>query len=354
MPDFISSNSQVRQAQQAAAYTDLNSLQKIKSEGDKDVALQQVAKQFESMFVSMLFKGMRQANAVFEKGNMGHSNAEKMYRDMYDQQLSLNISQNRGLGIADIVYRQLKGNAPRQANVQEFEINDSQKLSGLSPYLKADKQFVSPLAPEQKVIDSQIIAEKDLKTEVGITPSLPILPIENTDSALLGAKTPLEFAQKLLPIAKKIAGSVGLDPLMTVAQAALETGWGKHIIKDALGQSSHNLFNIKADSRWAGDSVSTNTVEYRDGIAQKETARFRRYESIEESLRDFVDFMHNNPRYAKALDHKDNPTGFIKELHQAGYATDPAYTQKVQSVYRGLQKDLSPNALGQHHTKDVK
>ncbi|WP_394202896.1 flagellar assembly peptidoglycan hydrolase FlgJ [Marinagarivorans algicola] len=350
MPDFISSNSQVRQAQQVAAYTDLNSLQKIKSEEDKDIALQQVAKQFESMFVSILFKGMRQANAVFEKGNMGHSNAEKMYRDMYDQQLSLNISQSRGLGIADVVYRQLKGNVPRQANVQEFKIDDSQKLLGLSPYLKADQQFASSLTPEQKANGSKITTEKNRNRASDITPPVSTASSGNISGIPLEAKTPLEFAQQLLPMAKKIAGAVGLDPLMTIAQAALETGWGQHVIKDALGQSSYNLFNIKADSRWKGESVSTNTLEYRNGIPQKETARFRRYNSIEEGLRDFVDFMQSNPRYTKALSTKDNPTRFIHELQQAGYATDPAYAQKVQSVYRGLQKDLAPNIIDQPYT----
>ena len=93
--------------QTTAAYTDLNSLQKIKAEGDKDVALHKVAKQFESMFVSLLFKGMRQANAVFEEGNMGHSNAENMYRDMHDQQLALTMSHGKGIGIADALYRQM-------------------------------------------------------------------------------------------------------------------------------------------------------------------------------------------------------------------------------------------------------
>lgn len=333
MSDFMSSNGDVRQAQQAAAYTDLNSLQKIKSEGNKDVALQKVAKQFESMFVSMLFKGMRQANAVFEKGNMGHSNAEKMYRDMHDQQLSLNISEGRGMGISDMVYRQLKGSTQRQSNVEEFKLDESHKLTGLSPYAKSEGRLEGTRVPQ--------LNEDEAKVFGRASPEAKDVDTSQTRHDLFEAKTPLEFASKLLPIAKKVASAAGLDPLMMVAQAALETGWGQHMVKDALGQSSNNVFNIKADKRWAGDSVSTQTLEYRDGIAQKESARFRRYDSVEEGVRDFVNFIHNNPRYAKALDNKDNPESFIQELQQAGYATDPAYASKVKSVYLTIQQKLS-------------
>lgn len=353
MSDFLSANSHIRQAQQTAAYTDLNSLQKIKSEGDKDVALQKVAKQFESMFVSMLFKGMRQANAVFEEGNMGHSNAEKTYRDMHDQQLSLNISEGRGMGIADMVYRQLKGNHQRQANIQDFTLDNSQTLTGLSPYAKSDNTEAfkrtesqntelpdsSATSYSQTLLNSQssLNTSTSLNTRESFNKSESLKAVNNP---LVSVKSPADFANTLLPIVKKITSATGLDPLMMVAQAALETGWGKYMVKDALGQSSHNLFNIKADSRWSGESVGTQTLEYREGIAQKETARFRRYDSIEEGVRDFVHFIHNNPRYTKALENKHSPNDFIQELQHAGYATDPAYAQKVQSVYATIKQSL--------------
>ena len=313
----VSSRSPV---QTTAAYTDLNSLQKIKAEGDKDVALHKVAKQFESMFVSLLFKGMRQANAVFEEGNMGHSNAENMYRDMHDQQMSLNISEGRGMGIADMVYRQLKGNIqPEKVNLQGLDHSQMYKNRSLSPSNNAQLQAALNTA-DKSVTETVPVKTKTMEKQLDFLP-----------------KTPQEFTQGLLPVAKKVAKSLGLDPLMMVAQAALETGWGKHMVKDAYGKNSNNLFNIKADSRWQGDSVKTQTIEYRDGIAVKESARFRRYDSIANSVQDFVGFLQANPRYGDALKNASDGHQFVEALQQAGYATDPQYANKIKAVYQKVQ-----------------
>ena len=311
--------------QTTAAYTDLNSLQKIKSEVDKDVALHKVAKQFESMFVSLLFKGMRQANAVFEEGNMGHSNAEKMYRDMHDQQMSLNISEGRGMGIADMVYRQLKGNIkPEQVNTGDLDHSQMHKSNNLSPSDNA--KLHAELTSKNTLQASKVDVTSDAE---------PVKAIEKQPDFL--PKTPEDFARELLPVAKKVAKKLGLDPLMMVAQAALETGWGKHMVKDSYGKNSNNLFNIKADSRWQGDSVKTQTVEFRDGIAVKETARFRSYDSITKSVQDFVGFLQSNPRYDEALQKTSDGNQFVEALQQAGYATDPQYANKIKAVYQKVQ-----------------
>ncbi len=314
--------------QTTAAYTDLNTLQKIKAEGNKDVALQKVAKQFESMFVSLLFKGMRQANAVFEEGNMGHSNAENMYRDMHDQQMSLNISEGRGMGIADMVYRQLKGKVrPERVNIEGLDHSQMHRPDSLSPSDNAQLQSAlkpvgaggfKPIFKKQTPIESSPVNIADKASE-------------------FRPKTAEEFAKTFLPVAKKVAKSLGLDPLVMVAQAALETGWGQHMVKDAYGKNANNLFNIKADSRWSGDSVKTQTVEFRDGIAVKESARFRRYDSIAKSAQDFVGFLQSNPRYENALKNAANGNQFVESLQQAGYATDPQYANKIKAVYQKVQ-----------------
>lgn len=311
--------------QTTAAYTDLNSLQKIKAEGDKDVALHKVAKQFESMFVSLLFKGMRQSNAVFEEGNMGHSNAEKMYRDMYDQQMSLNISEGRGMGIADMVYRQLKGNVkPEQVNTGDLDHSRMHKPNNLSPSDHAKLQSVLTTKNTLQASSAGVLGD--------------VLPVKAIDKkAEFSPETPEEFSRELLPVAKRVAKTLGLDPLMMVAQAALETGWGQHMVKDAYGKNANNLFNIKADSRWQGDSVKTQTVEFRDGIAVKETARFRRYDSISNSVQDFVGFLQSNPRYGDALKKAGDGNQFVEALQQAGYATDPHYANKIKAVYQKVQ-----------------
>ena len=107
------------------------------------------------------------------------------------------------------------------------------------------------------------------------------------------------------PYAERAARALGVDSSLILAQAALETGWGKKVIANTRG-SSHNLFNIKADKRWTGDKVATQTLEYHQGIPVKENAAFRSYSSFEDSFNDYVQFLNDNPRANSALRHQGN------------------------------------------------
>lgn len=352
LPSLAAQNALQRSpAHSEQAYTDLNSLQKLKSEANKDVALRKVAKQFESLFVSLLFKGMRQANAVFEEGNFGHSNAEKMYRDMYDQQMSLNLAEGRGLGVADMVYKQLKGQSHR---VSSAEVLDHDRLnqrisSPVSALIDLDKLNHNQLKDDQlkngQLEKNDTVHGDKIDNDVSL-PSQASNKISSELNVSLNTESPGAFVQSLYPIVKNVAFKIGLDPLMMIAQAALETGWGKHLVKDSQGKSSNNLFNIKADSRWGGPRVTTQTVEYRDGIAIKEVAKFRRYDSIVTSAKDFIDFIQNNPRYQGALEKTADSQKFIEELQRAGYATDPNYAKKIQSVYERVNAELTMKTEG--------
>ena len=148
---------------------------------------------------------------------------------------------------------------------------------------------------------------------------------------------PIEFVKALWPMAEKIAQSMGMDPKILVAQAALETGWGKHISKDDEGKPSYNLFNIKADKQWDKGSVVTHTVEYEEGVAVKKHESFRQYKNFEESFQDYASFIASNPRYEKAINNTTNPEGYVNKLQQAGYATDPKYADKIMRIYHGDQ-----------------
>jgi flagellar protein FlgJ len=177
-----------------------------------------------------------------------------------------------------------------------------------------------------------------------------ITPIDETVDALLASsenklndtkaseplparfESPEEFVSSLLPLATDIATELGVDPKVLLAQAALETGWGKHIIKDG-SESTNNLFNIKADKRWDGDRAQVNTLEYRDGLAQQEKAQFRSYDSYEQSFRDYADFLKNSPRYQQALEVAADPRQYLQQLQAAGYATDPAYADKITTIF---------------------
>ncbi|MDD1965666.1 flagellar assembly peptidoglycan hydrolase FlgJ [Pseudomonas putida] len=146
-----------------------------------------------------------------------------------------------------------------------------------------------------------------------------------------------EFVATMLPLAKDAAARIGVDPTVLVAQAALETGWGKSIMRQSDGSSSHNLFGIKAQGGWQGPEARAITSEFRDGKMVKETADFRSYDSYADSFHDLVSFLQNNNRYQATLKSADNPEQFVKELQKAGYATDPGYASKISQIAKQMK-----------------
>ena len=120
------------------------------------------------------------------------------------------------------------------------------------------------------------------------------------------------------------------------------------MIRHPDGRSTHNLFGIKAGSGWQKETASVPTVEYRDGVAVKDRAVFRSYDSLAASFQDYVQFLQNNPRYKEALTHAGDPQQFTSALQDAGYATDPRYAEKINNVLRGetLASALSELKVG--------
>lgn len=275
-------------------YNDFGSLAKLRSQAGKDSpqALEEVAKQFEAIFIQMMLKSMRDAS--FGDSLFG-SQQQDMYRDMFDKQLAVTLSNGQGIGLADTLMRQLK-----------------QDFSSLRSPDKAHDKAISPATPA------------DGKTPVSASQDVSFA-------------SPQAFIDAVWPHAERVAKESGVSVEAVVAQAALETGWGKHIMKDANGKNSFNLFGIKADSRWDGDTVSVLTTEYRDGIVQRERASFRAYDSIEDSINDYANFLKSSPRYQNALQHQDNPHEYVKALQDAGYATDPAYAEKLTNIIQRYQ-----------------
>jgi len=281
-----------------ATYSDFESMSGLRQKAAKDphATLRQVAKHFESLYMNMMLKSMRQASMgdpIFD------SNSSGVYRDMFDSQIALQMSQQNGMGIADMLVKQLQG--------------------GLGTPVP-DKQNPAAL--------SDTFDQKDASSVVGEVKT----SINKPDPVSFSSHA--EFVDTLMPYAEQAAEELDVAPQVLIAQAALETGWGQHVQKLPNGKSSYNLFNIKADSRWNGDSLKVKTLEYRDGVAKQENASFRSYSSYQESFRDYVEFIQNNPRYEKALDTVADPEGYMQELQQAGYATDPKYADKVIDIYQ--------------------
>jgi flagellar protein FlgJ len=155
-----------------------------------------------------------------------------------------------------------------------------------------------------------------------------------------------EFVATMLPMAEQAAKRIGIDPRYLVAQAALETGWGKSVMRNTDGSSSHNLFGIKATGSWQGGEARAITSEFRDGQFVKETAAFRSYDSYQDSFHDLVSLLQNNSRYQDAVKSADNPEQFVRELQKAGYATDPNYASKISQIARQMKSYESYAMLG--------
>ncbi|WP_095195734.1 flagellar assembly peptidoglycan hydrolase FlgJ [Pseudomonas sp. Irchel 3A7] len=154
------------------------------------------------------------------------------------------------------------------------------------------------------------------------------------------------FVNTMLPMAKEAADRIGVDPRYLVAQAALETGWGKSVMRAQDGSSSHNLFGIKTGSSWKGDSARAITSEFRNGEMVKETAEFRSYASYKDSFHDLVTLLQSNNRYQDVVKSADNPEQFVRELQKAGYATDPNYASKISQIARQMTSYQNYAAAG--------
>jgi len=253
-------------------------------------ALKTVAKQFEAIFMNMMLKSMRDATP---KEGLFDNEQSKMFTSMLDQQLSQNVA-SRGLGLADVLVRQLSNtvNAPSQSN---------KNLSSGA---------VSP-------------------SNVQATPVDNVAKPNGSQPAHIKA-----FQDRLGAHAEEVSRETGIPAKFMLGQAALESGWGKHEIKGIDGNSSHNLFGIKATGGWKGKVVETATTEYVNGTPVKKMEKFRAYDSYADAFRDYGKLLRSNPRYEAVLANSQDAAGFAQGLQRAGYATDPNYAVKLTRIIK--------------------
>jgi len=318
-----------------ASYTDLNGLNKIKQLGKKDqaLALKELSKQFESLFLNLMLKSMRDSNAVFEEGGMFQSNEMQFHRDMFDNQLALTMSEGKGIGLADVFYKQMMLQYPQAREATATTPFEERPLPGrilpLSPYKIQQPENVDNIPTEK--------TNNNYQTSIQIPQRENIVPANesittNRDQEIKFDGTPKNFVENIYPHALKAAEKLAVDPETLIAQAALETGWGKYVIDSADGESSNNIFNIKVNQDWQGSSVSVSALEYKDGLAVKENSRFKKYESIQDSFDDYAKLISQNPRYQEAASQSDTKN-YLRGLQSAGYATDPDYAEKIMTLY---------------------
>ena len=307
--------------QKAQVYTEFDGLNALKTQArtDKEGALREVAKQFEGLFLSEMVKSMRKAGDVFAEGNYLNSQQSEFYREMFDNQLSLTLSQKQGTGLAEALVRQLSRQIPGMNS-------DGERLAAHKGSLADYDRSLPPLSkglPEKIQQVEEVVRNIDHEPKPDFSAKA---------SAPTRFDSPEEFIRELMPMAERAGEASGIDPKLMIAQAALETGWGKHMIEGEQGAPSFNLFGIKADSRWSGESVDIATTEFREGVPMNERAAFRSYPDYEASFRDYVSFLESNPRYRDVLSAADDPDLFADKLQEAGYATDPNYGAKIRRI----------------------
>ncbi len=282
---------------------DFNQYAKLRAgaKGNDAGTVREVARQFEALFTQMLLKASHSEDSS-ANDLLGGSGSDT-YRDLYDQQMAGHLSSGKGLGLADLLTRQLLGKAAPEA----ADPATIQKLSR-APRPAVDVDNQPPMKSAERPSDANA------------------------------------FVDALTPHAEKAAKELGIPARVLVAQAALETGWGKKQIRNADGSDSHNLFGIKASQGWDGATTNALTHEYEGGEKHRERADFRSYASVGEAFDDYVRFIKDNPRYAAALRSGGSASQYAQGLQKAGYATDPAYAAKIARIAYGRTMNASLDA----------
>jgi len=264
---------------------------KLKAGQNSASAVKEAARQFESLFMRELIKSMREATM---KSGLLDSPGGDLSEDLLDQQLAVHMSGMPG-GLSDMIARQL-----------------SQRISGESIPVPAAAPAPAP-----------------------------------TEAPGAGRPTGSQsaFVERHAAAAARVEQASGIPAAFMLGQAGHETGWGRSEITMANGSPSFNLFGIKATGGWSGKVAEVTTTEYVDGAARKVVAKFRAYDSYEDSLRDYARLITRSPRYAQVSQQTDSVQAWATGLQRAGYATDPDYASKLsRAINMTLRLQRAQNA----------
>jgi len=314
------------------AYTDVQGLSDLKraARAQDPAAVRETARQFESIFIRMMLQSMRDAGGQDELFSSQEGNT---YRSMFDDQIALEMSRGKGIGIADMLVEQLI-----RAGVDAQASGVTQLSNAVTARQPGEARAAPIVAPKP---DSAEPA-----TSAGATVSMAPVAATNAPTAALSADATSEaaapasrraFLESILPAAQKAAEVLGVSPRSLMAQAALETGWGRSMQREGAGMN-FNLFGIKASGSWTGRVQDQSTVEYVNGMPQRQVERFRAYDSIEASFADHARLLSRNARYADAVGTGDDTAAYAQALQRGGYATDPSYARKLTAVAEAIDR----------------
>lgn len=287
----------------ASAAWDAQSLNELKAKAGEDPAanIRPVARQVEGMFVQMMLKSMREA---LPKDGLFSSENTRLYTSMYDQQIAQQMTAGKGLGLAEMMVKQM---APEQP-------------------LPAEER---PAGPMKFPLETVMSFQNKALTQM-VQKAVP----RNYDVLLSGDSK--AFLAELSQPAQLASQQSGVPHHLILAQAALESGWGQRQIRRENGEPSYNLFGVKASGTWKGPVTEITTTEYENGEAKKVKAKFRVYSSYLEALSDYVGLLTRNPRYAAVTRAASAEQGALA-LQDAGYATDPEYARKLTNMIQQLK-----------------
>ena len=294
-------------ANSAGGYVDFARFNTLRSHAhrDADGTMQQVADEFEAMFAELMLKAARES-AMGE--GMFNSSELDTYHELLDGQLAQSLAKSQDFGFSKMLTQQFAG-----------ELAQARDRAGAGKGL-----------PKLEILQS---------VETPLRGGVTMLPAALRESAFIKPAALNDerqaFVDEIAPIASSAATALGVAPRALMAQAALESGWGKHVIRMPDGSSSHNYFGIKASAGWPGAVVKVATTEYIGGRAVTVNAKFRAYPDAKSAFQDYVDFIARNPRYEQALSHGANAGEYARQLASAGYATDPNYANKIMTILSG-------------------
>ena len=341
---------------------EIDSLRQSARQNSPD-AIKAVAKQFEGLFLNMVMKSMR---AATPQDGIMDSEQGKMFTSMLDQQMSQNLAK-RGVGLADVLTRQLMANRGVQAVATGTAgAADSPAAATLDPSIpglpRAAVQAQAQARAEALRNDAatpngfQANLQQALESGIpgvlkavlsGVRPGAAANALAAATGIVAGAGASVAgddkprgpqaphvraFEERLAAHAEDASRTTGIPAKFMLGQAALESGWGKREILAADGSSSHNVFGIKAGAGWKGKVVETATTEYVNGVPERRIERFRAYDSYGDAFRDYARTLTSNPRYQTVLANATDLKGFAQGLQRAGYATDPHYAAKLTRI----------------------
>ncbi|MBS7350379.1 MAG: flagellar assembly peptidoglycan hydrolase FlgJ [Comamonas sp.] len=310
---------------------DVNALNALKTEGNSKSpeAAREAAKQLESLFMREMIKSMR--SATMKSGLLNEEGGTELARDMYDQQLSVSMSGLPG-GLSAAITAQIA----RAMGVDEQEalqglqapIGGLERGAGTFNFAPSTLSFADSRSSRSSRFAQQASRAGLLGTAANA---------QSLDALAPSPKGRDNFVKSHAAAAQRVARESGIPAHYMLGQAGHETGWGKSEIRGAGGANSFNLFGIKAGGGWKGKVAEITTTEYINGQARKLKAKFRAYDSYEESFRDYARLISQNPRYAQAMQSRSSAHGYAAALQKAGYATDPQYANKLSRAIESAQ-----------------